>query len=160
MDRADAAAITRSGRSGHPRSKQLLVKATHTRHLPEDQQQFNRKMTASVVSDVTAAVGIMPRSNSEVSLAGTVAEGDSSIHHCLELGRLPQEAAKLDEEQRFKLVRCPPVAQMCTFAGVDVPAVVLLARTGGVRSSLCWLCVGVTDVSMTSCCHVSCCVRV
>ncbi len=44
------------------------------------------------------------RSNSEVSLAGTD-QCEASVHHCLELGCFPDEAAELPEEQRIKFVR-------------------------------------------------------
>jgi len=44
------------------------------------------------------------RSNSEVSLAGTD-QCEASVHHCLDLGCFPDEAAGLQEEQRIKFVR-------------------------------------------------------
>jgi hypothetical protein len=52
--------------------------------------------------------GVLQRNNSETSLAATVktAISSTSVHHVLELGNFPEEAAKLSVEDRYKFVRC------------------------------------------------------
>ena len=53
-------------------------------------------------------------------------DGDPSVHHVLELGSMPDEAAALPDDQRYKLVRC--VFGCTRFAG----------HQWGATSGECW----------------------